>query len=66
MGARRVWFTVRHSGTHAGTLKVFKFKYEATGKPVLGAPECLSLTFNEAGKVTSFTGGTPRHTTHKI
>lgn len=24
---------------------------------VLGAPECLSYTFNEEGKVTSFTGG---------
>ena len=23
---------------------------------VLGAPECLSYTFNEEGKVTSFTG----------
>lgn len=24
---------------------------------VLSAPECLSYTFNEDGKVTSFTGG---------
>ena len=24
---------------------------------VLGAPECLSYTFNAEGKVTSFTGG---------
>lgn len=27
------------------------------GQVVLGAPECLSYTFNEEGKVTSFTGG---------
>jgi hypothetical protein len=24
---------------------------------VLGAPECLSYTFNKKGQVTSFTGG---------
>jgi hypothetical protein len=31
--------------------------YPATGRVIQGAPECASYTFNEEGKVTSFTGG---------
>ena len=54
----RVWFTTRVTATHAGPLKFFKKSFKATNKKVLGAPECLSYTFNEQGKVTSFTGGT--------
>ena len=38
-------------------VQVFKFKFKPTGRKVLGAPECYSLTFNEDGKVTSVTGG---------
>ena len=53
----RVWFTTRVTATHAGPLKFFKKSLKATNKKVLGAPECLSYTFNEQGKVTSFTGG---------
>ncbi|BDA49419.1 hypothetical protein COCOBI_14-0360 [Coccomyxa sp. Obi] len=53
----RVWFTVRNTATHAGPLTFFGATYKPTGKVVLGAPECLSYTFNEEGKVTSFTGG---------
>ncbi|KAK9904899.1 hypothetical protein WJX75_005112 [Coccomyxa subellipsoidea] len=53
----RVWWTVRNTATHTGPLKFFGATYKPTGKVVLGAPECLSYTFNEEGKVTSFTGG---------
>lgn len=53
----RVWFTTRTSGTHLGDLKFAGKTYPATGRDILGAPECLSYTFNEEGKVTSFTGG---------
>lgn len=54
---QRVWFTVRTTGTHTGTLKFGRASYEATGRVIQGAPECCSYTFNEEGKVTSFTGG---------
>ncbi|KAL0054639.1 hypothetical protein WJX82_000353 [Trebouxia sp. C0006] len=53
----RVWFTTRVTATHAGPLKFFGKSFKATNKKVLGAPECLSYTFNEQGKCTSFTGG---------
>ncbi|MEW5320308.1 MAG: hypothetical protein WDW38_011390 [Sanguina aurantia] len=53
----RVWFTCRTTGTHTGALKFFKSQYRPTGKLVLGAPECMSYTFNAAGKCTSYTGG---------
>lgn len=53
----RVWFTTRVTATHSGPLKFFKKSFKATNKKVLGAPECLSYTFNEQGKCTSFTGG---------
>ena len=45
------------TATHAGPLKFFGKSFKATNKKVLGAPECLSYTFNEQGKCTSFTGG---------
>lgn len=57
MCSGRVWFTTRVTATHSGPLKFFKKTIKATNKKVLGAPECLSYTFNEQGKVTSFTGG---------
>ncbi len=53
----RVWFTTRVTATHAGPLKFFGKSFKATNKKVLGAPECLSYTFNEQGKCTGFTGG---------
>lgn len=53
----RVWFTIRNTGTHTGTLKVFKYKFKPTGNKIQGAPECYSLVFNEDGKVNSITGG---------
>jgi hypothetical protein len=53
----RVWFTIRTTGTHLGTLKFGNSSYPATNKRVMGAPECCSYTFNEDGKVLSFTGG---------
>jgi hypothetical protein len=53
----RVWFTIRTSGTHTGPFKFGRATYEATGRTIQGPPECCSYTFNEAGKVTSFTGG---------
>ena len=53
----RVWFTTRVTATHIGPLKFFKKSFKPTNKQVLGAPECLSYTFNEQGKVMSFTGG---------
>ncbi|KAL3149571.1 hypothetical protein ABBQ32_002347 [Trebouxia sp. C0010 RCD-2024] len=53
----RVWFTTRVTATHDGPLKFFKTTLKPTHKQVYGAPECLSYTFNEEGKVTSFTGG---------
>ncbi len=45
------------TATHAGPLKFFGKSFKATNKKVLGAPECLSYTFNDQGKCTSFTGG---------
>ncbi len=45
------------TATHAGPLKFFGKSFKATNKKVLGAPECLSYTFNEQGKCTGFTGG---------
>ncbi|KAK9823831.1 hypothetical protein WJX72_005808 [[Myrmecia] bisecta] len=53
----RVWFTVRNTATHTGPLKFGPKTYKATNTVVLGAPECMSYTFNEEGKCTSFTGG---------
>ena len=53
----RFWFTTRVTATHAGPLKFFGKSFKATNKKVLGAPECLSYTFNEQGKCTGFTGG---------
>lgn len=53
----RVWFTIRTTGTHLGTLKFGSSSYPATNKRVMGAPECCSYTFDEQGKVLSFTGG---------
>ncbi|KAK9832690.1 hypothetical protein WJX81_000318 [Elliptochloris bilobata] len=53
----RVWFTIRNTGTHMGPLKFLGRTIKPTGKVVLGAPECLSYTFDAEGKVTSFTGG---------
>jgi hypothetical protein len=53
----RVWFTTRVTGTHTGTLKFNRKEYNATGKVVQGAPECLSFVFNEDGKCSSYTGG---------
>lgn len=53
----RVWFTTRTTGTHKGTLKFAGKSYEATGRNIYGAPECLSYVFNADGKVASFTGG---------
>eukprot|EP00200_Dunaliella_tertiolecta_P004250 CAMPEP_0202347024 /NCGR_PEP_ID=MMETSP1126-20121109/5563_1 /ASSEMBLY_ACC=CAM_ASM_000457 /TAXON_ID=3047 /ORGANISM="Dunaliella tertiolecta, Strain CCMP1320" /LENGTH=218 /DNA_ID=CAMNT_0048938515 /DNA_START=152 /DNA_END=808 /DNA_ORIENTATION=+ len=52
----RVWFTVRNTCTHTGPLR-FLTTYKPTGKVVQGAPECMSLVFNEEGKCTSYTGG---------
>lgn len=55
---QRVWCTIRVTGTHSGTLKIFgKYEYKPTGINVYGAPEAFSITFNEQGKATSFTGG---------
>lgn len=53
----RVWFTIRTTGTHTGTLRFGSKEYKATGKRVLGAPECCSYVFNADGKVQTFTGG---------
>jgi len=53
----RVWFTIRTTATHSGTLKFGNNEYPATGKEVQGAPECLSYVFNDEGKVKTFTGG---------
>ncbi|KAF5839939.1 hypothetical protein DUNSADRAFT_18220 [Dunaliella salina] len=52
----RVWFTVRNTATHTGPLR-FLTTYKPTGKVVQGAPECMSLVFNEDGKVKTYTGG---------
>lgn len=53
----RVWFTTRVTATHTGDLKFGSSTFKATGKRVYGAPECISFTFNEEGKCTSYTGG---------
>ncbi|MEW5300104.1 MAG: hypothetical protein WDW36_003059 [Sanguina aurantia] len=53
----RVWFTVRASGTHTGTLRFNGSVFPPSGKTYLGAPECQSYTFNSAGQCTSYTGG---------
>jgi hypothetical protein len=53
----RVWFTIRTTGTHTGTLKFGTNAFPATGKDVLSPPECLSYVFSEDGKVKTFTGG---------
>jgi len=55
---QRVWCTIRVTGTHSGTLKIFnKYSFKPTGINVYGAPEAFSITFNEQGKATSVTGG---------
>lgn len=53
----RVWFTLRTTGTHTGTLKFGSKAFPATGKDVFSPPECCSYVFNEQGKVKTFTGG---------
>ena len=53
----RVWFTIRTTGTHTGTLNFGSNSFAATGKDVLSPPECLSYVFNDEGKVKTFTGG---------
>ncbi|EFN53430.1 hypothetical protein CHLNCDRAFT_136655 [Chlorella variabilis] len=55
--SNRVWFTIRTSGTHTGPFSFGRATYPATGATIQGPPECCSYTFNEEGKVTSFTGG---------
>jgi hypothetical protein len=53
----RVWYTIRTTATHTGTLRFGRSEYKATGRQVLGAPECCSYCFDDAGKVVAFTGG---------
>lgn len=49
----RVWFTARMIAIHQGDGPFGK----ATGKTVDCPPQAISLTFNEQGKVTLYTGG---------
>lgn len=49
----RVWYTVSFVGTHLGPSPFG----EPTGKSVVCPPQVNSLTFNEQGKVTKYTGG---------
>lgn len=53
----RVWFTVRATAKHTGELKFGDSTFPPSGRVVQGAPECLSFTFDESGKATSYTGG---------
>jgi len=53
----RVWCTTRVTGTHTGTLKFGSSEYKATGRTVQGAPEAISMVFNEQGKCKCYTGG---------
>lgn len=53
----RVWFTIRTTGTHTGSLYFGNNEYKATGNAIRGAPECCSYVFDEEGKVKTFTGG---------
>lgn len=49
----RVWFTARFSAVHSGDGPFGK----ATGVLVTCPPQTISLTFNEEGRVTKYTGG---------
>ena len=50
----RVWFTSCFAATHTGEGSLFG---KPTGKRVECPPQALSLSFNEDGQVTYYTGG---------
>ena len=50
----RVWFTSFFAATHTGEGTIFG---KPTGKSVESPPQTMSLSFNEDGQVTFFTGG---------
>jgi len=50
----RVWFTANFEATHTGDTKFFG---KATGKKVVCPPQSISLSFDDNGKVTRYTGG---------
>ncbi|KAK3245025.1 hypothetical protein CYMTET_45385 [Cymbomonas tetramitiformis] len=53
----RIWFDTQGKGTHTGRFGG-PFSYIApTQKMVILPPQVLSFTFNEAGRLTYFTGG---------
>lgn len=49
----RVWFMANFAATHSGEGPFGK----PTGTLVVCPPQAISLTFNEAGKCTKYTGG---------
>jgi hypothetical protein len=50
----RVWFTSCFAATHTGEGTIFG---KPTGKRVECPPQTMSLSFNEDGQVTFYTGG---------
>merc|ERR1712146_349545 len=53
---KRFWAIFRVSGTHTEDLSA-GVKIPATGKKMVVGPQCVSLTLNDDGLVTKFTGG---------
>jgi len=53
----RYWGIIRIQGTHTEELNMGSKKVAPTGKPLLAGPQSVSVTFNEEGLITKFTGG---------
>ena len=54
----RFWAILRLSGTHSGTQKAGTGQeFPASGARLDVGPQCVSVTFNDEGLVTRYTGG---------
>jgi len=53
----RVWFFSRAEMVHTGALKFGSVVYPPTNKTVIHTPQVFSVTFDDEGRVSKFTGG---------